>query len=637
MKEKPIDTTGLEDIGAALTYANRWRIDLQIDQSVSNITTDGAKVWVTGNSVSTASRIRRYTTAGTYESAGDLASITLPTRTQLLREGVSVGGSIRNTFGPFYDYATDKFIMVTVRTSRQGGTGPQSATTVNGWISVFRYNKNLVYEGHIITWNPEIILGRGQTITEGADDTYIEAAYLGGTLYLFRNSRRAYAFNIGNVNTTRRETRNYEIDRFNQLQTWRSVRRRINFSGGPTTMQCAFATPQRIFIVERVSNLPVLHAFEARPQTSLSTSLTGTTFNNISADNTTITNFTGGTVFAGTYSRPSNSVFLALSHGIAFDTTVSGLNVLELGGVTQPTLPTITWSNIQLFGRQDGRFSLFQGQRRIAGTLNFNGTWTNRPISFGDNQLAVIDENGNDICASVRDNTLNVGQQSATRMVYGETFTTGRLKLRLKQYSLRSSGILNDMPTMDLDSTYVPSLDQGGDDVAAITIDNGSFCTTSRKITWQAYITGASASEVSRLDADDVTVNRSDTTVMVTETVTRHSLTSSSYRIETSEIPLNKTGNMSITIRAQALGADSNPYAVTSGCVSYDTRPVTPVVTSGPYLVVSRLPTTEQTGTDFTFTVTGKLNGMDINIGGLTADDFVITSPEGSITPTIAR
>ena len=176
------------------------------------------------------------------------------------------------------------------------------------------------------------------------------------------------------------------------------------------------------------------------------------------------------------------------------------------------------------------------------------------------------------------------------------------------------------------------------DEPPGIAIDSGSFCPTNRRVTWTAYITSASNIELSAFNTADTRLNNivsMGANFMPTVTVSRTS-GSASFRIETSVIPLNRVGDISLSISANALGENTNK-AITSGCVAYDTRPPEPVITSGPYLVISGLPSMEQTGASFTFTVNGKLDGADINIDGLTADDFVITSPAGTITPTISR
>ena len=55
-----------------------------------------------------------------------------------------------------------------------------------------------------------------------------------------------------------------------------------------------------------------------------------------------------------------------------------------------------------------------------------------------------------------------------------------------------------------------------------------------------------------------------------------------------------------------------------------------------PYLVVEAIPAGTQTGTEVVIDLEAQLNGVAADIDGLRPEDFVITSPEGNITPTLA-
>ena len=296
------------------------------------------------------------------------------------------------------------------------------------------------------------------------------------------------------------------------------------------------------------------------------------------------------------------------------------INAADSGNASLSSL-VVTW----------GTPAYCETSNRVTTTLTFGNTVT----GLTNTDIEVRNE-ANTMALSGWSHAITGSGRSYTINTTPPANTIGDFKLRLKQNSVSVS--TKTGPSDNEDS----ALFNVGGEMASITIDSGSFCTTSRKITWQAYITGGTTSQVGELDAADVTINNSVSvggSFTVTETLTRVPSNGSSYRIETDAIPTNRAGNMSVTIRANALGANSNRFGVTSACVSYDTRPPPPVTAqdNNPYLVVSGLPTTEQTGMSFSFTVTAQLNGMNVNIDGLTADDFVITSPEGSITPTVTR
>ena len=115
----------------------------------------------------------------------------------------------------------------------------------------------------------------------------------------------------------------------------------------------------------------------------------------------------------------------------------------------------------------------------------------------------------------------------------------------------------------------------------SIAIDGGSFCPTSRIVTWTAYVTNASSTQLDAFTNADVTVNNTvtvGTTFAPTDAVTRQPAGGSSFQIQTDAIPTGRVGSMSITIQANALGSDTND-AVTSSVLYYDTQAeTTPLV-----------------------------------------------------------
>ena len=119
------------------------------------------------------------------------------------------------------------------------------------------------------------------------------------------------------------------------------------------------------------------------------------------------------------------------------------------------------------------------------------------------------------------------------------------------------------------------------DEPPSIAIDGGSYCTTSRRVTWTAYVTGATDTELDAFTNADTTINNvtsAGTSFTPTETVTRMPAGGSSFQIQTDPLPVDKAGDMSVTVAANALGANTNK-SVTSSCVFYDTRPAgTPTV-----------------------------------------------------------
>ena len=94
-------------------------------------------------------------------------------------------------------------------------------------------------------------------------------------------------------------------------------------------------------------------------------------------------------------------------------------------------------------------------------------------------------------------------------------------------------------------------------------------------------------------------------------------------------IPNNDRGTLTIALPANSVCEGNDPV---SKSFEFDRDEA---VTSAPYVRSSGLPTDKQTGQTVSFTVTTYVNDMQTNIDGLTADDFIITSDEGSIDPTI--
>ena len=153
------------------------------------------------------------------------------------------------------------------------------------------------------------------------------------------------------------------------------------------------------------------------------------------------------------------------------------------------------------------------------------------------------------------------------------------------------------------------------DEPPSIAIDGGSYCTTSRRVTWTAYVTGATDTELDSFTNADTTINNvtsAGTSFTPSETVTRMPAGGSSFQIQTDPLPVDKAGDMSVTVAANALGANTNK-SVTSSCVFYDTRPAgTPTVATASW----GTPAT-QTGINavlqgrLTFTTTTDVRGIE--------------------------
>ena len=94
-------------------------------------------------------------------------------------------------------------------------------------------------------------------------------------------------------------------------------------------------------------------------------------------------------------------------------------------------------------------------------------------------------------------------------------------------------------------------------------------------------------------------------------------------------IPDADKGNMTIAIPSNVIDERNQPASRT-----FEFDRTTEGQLEQPYLVVSNLPTTEQTSNSFAFTVTAYVDGTMVNLENLEPSDFRITSPEGDITPT---
>lgn len=94
-------------------------------------------------------------------------------------------------------------------------------------------------------------------------------------------------------------------------------------------------------------------------------------------------------------------------------------------------------------------------------------------------------------------------------------------------------------------------------------------------------------------------------------------------------IPDADKGNMTVAIPSNVIDQRNQPASKT-----FEFDRTTEGQLEQPYLVVSNLPTTEQTSNSFTFTVTAYVDGTMVNLENLEPSDFRITSPEGDITPT---
>ena len=221
-------------------------------------------------------------------------------------------------------------------------------------------------------------------------------------------------------------------------------------------------------------------------------------------------------------------------------------------------------------GATFGTPSYCGGSNRATASITFTETVTN----FTGSDIQVILNSNN----SVQSGWSHSVTGSGTSYVITSTPPTsinGIFKLRLRANSVTHGNVNGPTAAVDSPLFNVDNRITGGDEVAAITFGGGSFCPTSRRITWTAFITGTDdENELSALNAADVTLNNvvsSGAAFTPTETVTRTAAGASSYRIQTTQIPVGRVGDMSVSIRANALGADTNA-GVTSGCVNYDTR-----------------------------------------------------------------
>ena len=94
-------------------------------------------------------------------------------------------------------------------------------------------------------------------------------------------------------------------------------------------------------------------------------------------------------------------------------------------------------------------------------------------------------------------------------------------------------------------------------------------------------------------------------------------------------IPDADKGSMTVAIPSNVVTQRNQPSSRT-----FEFDRTTEGQLEQPYLVISNLPTVEQTGTSFTFTVTAYVDGTMVNLENLEPSDFIVTSPEGNITPT---
>ena len=185
--------------------------------------------------------------------------------------------------------------------------------------------------------------------------------------------------------------------------------------------------------------------------------------------------------------------------------------------------------------------------------------------------------------------SFDTGSSSRTITVPIPQSSVGAIQIALKA---RSFNVLENTSQVGPDfQQYLGTVyyDTGGgvDVIPSIAIGGGSFCTTSRRVTWTAYVTDASETELTNFTVADVSVNNvtsSGASITPTVTVTRMPATGSSFQIQTDPIPTGRAGDISVTVVANALGPDTNK-SVTSGCVSYDTRPVapTPIIATWQY------------------------------------------------------
>ena len=95
-------------------------------------------------------------------------------------------------------------------------------------------------------------------------------------------------------------------------------------------------------------------------------------------------------------------------------------------------------------------------------------------------------------------------------------------------------------------------------------------------------------------------------------------------------IPEADKGSLTVGIPSNVIDQRNQPASKT---FTFDRS--TEAQLEQPYLVATNVPTTEQTGMQFTFTVTAYVDGAMVNLENLQPSDFIITSPEGNLSPTI--
>ena len=163
-----------------------------------------------------------------------------------------------------------------------------------------------------------------------------------------------------------------------------------------------------------------------------------------------------------------------------------------------------------------------------------------------------------------------------------------------------------------------------------VIISTGGFDSSSDTVSFFAYWENTTETILNaQFRSTDITVSgASGATVSLG---TRQGL---SYPITVGNLPANTESNLKITIIANALGSDTN-VATESPCVGYDTRPE--VQLESPYLEItnlSALTASPQTENTITIMIDAKIDPDNrIDIKGLDASDFIITSPAGLITP----
>ena len=99
------------------------------------------------------------------------------------------------------------------------------------------------------------------------------------------------------------------------------------------------------------------------------------------------------------------------------------------------------------------------------------------------------------------------------------------------------------------------------------------------------------------------------------------------WRLEIS-IAENTKGFLTVAIPSNVVSEGNDPV---SKSFEFDR---TPESLSPPYLQATGVPSTA-TGATFSFTVTSYAGDTETNIDELLPEDFLITSPEGNLTPTI--